>query len=118
MKGLVLSILCFLALHAGALAQYSSQQTIRPVDLSMHLEQPVIQEELVIINYNLPYGGVVELKVFDKNKRLMWRNQYINIDGENRIRFKKSSLKPGNYTIWLLYKGRESELTLTIPPKS
>ncbi|MBX3101386.1 MAG: hypothetical protein KF690_02655 [Bacteroidetes bacterium] len=109
----------FLLLNTGLapmlLAQYKSQQTIRPVDLSMHVEKPVIQEDVVVLNYNLPYGGVVELKIYDKNRKLMWRNQYINVDGSNRIRFKKTSLRPGNYTLWLLYKGREEEIPLVIP---
>ena len=57
------------------------------------------------LNYLLAYGGVVELRIFSAEGDLVWRNQYLNDRGENRIRLKTIAFAQGSeYAIQLNYK--------------
>lgn len=107
-------ILLLLPASLAAQTKYKSHQTIRPVELNMHLEQPMLAEGIVTLQYTLPYGGVVEVRLLNEEKKILWQNQYINNDGQNKIRFKSKTLSPGTYTIWVLYKGRTEERKLVI----
>jgi hypothetical protein len=61
--------------------------------------------DYLTMDYRLPFGGMVELRVFSDEGKLVWQNQYINRRGENRIRLKSNAFAPGNsYTIQLNYK--------------
>ncbi len=66
--------------------------------------------DYVIIEYALPYTGMGELRLFDgTTKRQVFRDQYIQAIGDNRIRLKTTAFKPGTaYTFQLTFKGRDT----------
>lgn len=64
-----------------------------------------IGEQFVLLNYELPYGGVVELRIYKEESTLVWQNQYVNDRGENTIRLKSTAFESGvPYTLQLNYK--------------
>lgn len=64
-----------------------------------------IKESVVEINYELPYSGIVEIRLFNESGKKIWQSQYINSYGENRILLKKSAFVSGNsYSYTLNYK--------------
>jgi len=77
-----------------------------------------IAGERVAIRYEVDYGGVVELQVFQgaENERI-YRNQYINRRGENVIYLKARAFEPGlTYVIQLDYKQETFRKELWIDP--
>lgn len=64
-----------------------------------------IGDQFVVLNYELPYDGMVELRIFTDEETLVWKNQYVNERGENVIRLKSTAFKVGRqYTFQLNYK--------------
>jgi hypothetical protein len=64
---------------------------------------------LATINYNLPYSGMVELRVLSPEGKQIFTEQYIGKIGDNRIRLRTAPLKPGRHTFYLWYKGKETQ---------
>jgi hypothetical protein len=63
----------------------------------------------VVLPYELPYGGVVELKVYqgDTTGQMVHQDNFIQEPGDNRIRLKTKAFKVGQaYTAILIYKGK------------
>jgi hypothetical protein len=63
----------------------------------------------VVLPYELPYGGVVELRVYqgDTTGQMVYQDNYIQEPGNNRIRLKAKAFKAGQaYTAILVYKGK------------
>jgi hypothetical protein len=70
-----------------------------------------LEGDYLTMDYKLPFGGMVEVRVFAPNGDLVWQNQYIHPRGENRIRLKAAAFETGNsYTIQLNYKREEYKL--------
>ena len=64
-----------------------------------------IGEEFVVLNYELPFDGMVELRIFTDEATLVWKNQYVNERGVNAIRLKSAAFESGHfYTLQLNYK--------------
>ena len=69
--------------------------------------------DFLTMDYRLPFGGMVELRIFSKEGKLVWQNQYINRRGENQIRLKADAFETGSvYTIQLNYKEDEYRLNV------
>jgi len=98
-------------LGAGvAQAQSSGPVTAHmPLDLTLQLKENVITPDKVIIRYSIPYDGMVEFRLFDAEQELIWRDQYIQLNGENEIRLKQTALPGGEYAYTITYKGRPTE---------
>ena len=75
-----------------------------------------ISDKYVVINYKIPYNGMVEISLFDKEGEKVWANQYPNNSGENRIALKLAAFKQGTtYAYTLNYKTDQVKETLIIP---
>ena len=93
--------------YANATERYSNQQGAPEFEF---LGQK-LDSDYLTMDYKLPYGGVVELRVFGMDGGLIWQNQYIHPRGENQIRLKAEAFETGNtYTIQLNYKTEEFKL--------
>ena len=58
--------------------------------------------------YSIPYGGMVEVRIFDAEGSMIWRNQYVREKGEHRLNLKKTVFEPGqSYSIQMNYKQDE-----------
>jgi hypothetical protein len=67
--------------------------------------------DYLTMDFKIPYGGVVEVRIFAPDGNLVWQNQYIQPRGENRIRLKAGAFEMGNtYTVQLNYKTDEYKL--------
>lgn len=63
----------------------------------------------VTLPYELPYSGVVELRVYqgDTTGQMVHQDNFIQEPGNNRIRLKAKAFKAGQaYTAILVYKGK------------
>lgn len=79
------------------------------LELPLILKQAESDGSLVTLPYELPYGGMVELRLFqgDSSGKLVYQENYIQNPGDNRIRLKAKAFKPGEpYTAILTYKGK------------
>lgn len=87
-----------------------------PTDSKIALKGVEIDDSYVYINYELPYSGMVELKLFDGEGEKIYANQYTNQFGENRIVLRRNAFTKGNtYAYQLNYKTDEVKETLMIP---
>lgn len=70
-----------------------------------------LDHDYLTMDFKLPYGGIVEVRIFSSEGDLVWQNQYIQPRGENRIRLKAGAFETGNtYTVQLNYKTEEYKL--------
>lgn len=71
----------------------------------------------VVIKYDIPFDGMIEIRLFDKDGTKIWQGQYTNTFGENEIRLKRSKFVPGEpYSYRLNYKEDQFSGNLVIPP--
>lgn len=64
-----------------------------------------VDEQLVNLNYEIPYGGVVELHLYDETGNRIWYNTYDNDRGTHTISMKRAAFRSGLvYTFHLKYK--------------
>lgn len=64
----------------------------------------------MLISYLIPFDGVVEVKLYNKDGRRIWREQYDRPQGENIIKLKIDKLEPGEeYKYTVFYKGHLME---------
>ncbi|MCB9231768.1 MAG: hypothetical protein H6581_08895 [Bacteroidia bacterium] len=99
-----LFILLLLAGNQSVQAQSLSEGS-RVVDSKIAFKGYDIKESVVELNYELPYSGIVEIRLFNDMGEKIWQSQYINSYGENRILLKKSAFHPGDsYSYTLNYK--------------
>lgn len=76
-----------------------------------------ISNGLIVINYSIPFGGVVEFRLFDHEGKQIWQNQYNNNLGDNRIVLRASKLTPGaSYAYQMVYKRNMIMQNLDMPP--
>ena len=68
------------------------------------------------LKYDIPYNGVVELRLFDPKGVKIFQNYYINEFGKNSIVLKRNKFIPGeSYVCVLNYKIDEIKQTIVIP---
>jgi len=83
----------------------SFSQKMKP---DLKLIRHEITGESMAIFYSINLGGMVELRVYNDDKKLIFRDQYINdkidkVKGQ-AIKVKLKNMKPGQYTYTLTYK--------------
>ena len=87
------------------------------VDARLDLKATEFQGAFIVINYEIPYSGVVEIRLFDESGQKIWQSQYADTFGANKIVMKASKFNPGEtYSYQLNYKRDEVKNTLVIPP--
>ena len=118
LKNLVHSILIVMALSLfGSLHAQSLNEGARLVDARIDLKETAVKGSFVVIEYEIPYSGMVEIRLFDKMGNKIWQNQYPDQYGENRIVLKASKFHPGEtYTYALNYKKDEVKEKIIVPP--
>ena len=105
-----------LCLSASAYAQAPSRGS-HIVDARLDLKATEFQGAFIIINYEIPYSGVVEIRLFNEAGQKVWQNQYPDTFGPNKIVMKASKFNPGEtYSYQLNYKRDEVKNNLVIPP--
>lgn len=62
----------------------------------------------ILIEYSIPFEGVVDLELMDATEKIIYRNQYANRPGDNSIKFSTKPLVEGKYFYALYYKGKET----------
>jgi hypothetical protein len=87
------------------------------VDAKLALKGAEVQGSYVVISYEIPYSGMVEIRLFNSGGEKIWQNQYADTFGKNRIVLKASKFNPGEtYAYQLNYKRDEVKETIVIPP--
>lgn len=95
-------ILCTVLFGSGVI-QASGQQS-SPVE-GIVMKGYEISERLVTINFSIPHGGMVEIRIYDETEKLIWRDQKVKASGDNKVVFKTAAFKQGQkYVIQLDYK--------------
>ncbi len=88
------------------------------VDCKLTLKQHRITPETIFIDYTINFGGMVELRIYNNDNKLVYREQYIisKVDLKNghSIKIKNGLLKPGKYNYQLDYKTKTVKNNLTI----
>jgi hypothetical protein len=109
------------ALWAFCLISTLNAQTDKPVVTtpthshapSKNADDPLIFKSIknegthILIEYTIPFEGVVDLELMDVSEKIIYRNQYANRSGDNSIKFSTKPLKEGKYFYSLFYKGNE-----------
>ncbi len=79
------------------------------IELPLVLKPVGADESFILLPYELPYSGMVELRLYegDSTGRLLFQENYIQNPGDNRIRLKAKAFKSGKaYLAILTYKGK------------
>lgn len=91
----------------------------RLVDAKLDYQGHELKGAYVVINYEIPYSGVVEIRLFDQDGEKIWQNQYAHSYGTNQIVLKAGKFHPGEtYAYRLNYKRDEITSDLVIPPSN
>lgn len=94
----------------------SSKKLIyKPVDTAPTLGNVNANQERLEIEYNVPFPGVCEFKVYGPDSVKVYHQQYITARGGNHIRIKTSKLKTGKHTFTIGYKGHLIESEFNMP---
>lgn len=67
--------------------------------------EELINDELLKLDFDLPFSGVVEFKLQDTKGHLLWENFYDDPSGHNHITLRLSKLKAGAYHYDMVFKG-------------
>jgi hypothetical protein len=87
------------------------------VDARIAVQSTEVQGSNLIISYEIPYSGMVELRLFDADGHKIWQNQYADTFGKNRIVLKASKFNPGTtYAYQLNYKRDQVTQNFVVPP--
>ncbi|MCZ2355334.1 MAG: hypothetical protein LC115_01390 [Bacteroidia bacterium] len=116
MRWILLTFFFCLSLSTNLLAQNSK----KPIDTSLKIKQHRLTPDFVYIDYSIPLGGMVEVKIFNAENTRVWREQYIRSksgDATVKIPIKTKSGKilftPGSYNYTMNYKGVISKSSFT-----
>jgi hypothetical protein len=109
--------LFFLLTLVGATAHaQTGKHSPRVIDAKIEMIGTNISGSSVVINYKLPYSGMVEIRLFDNKGIQIWQNQYDDDLGENKIILKAAKFEPGEtYAFILNYKRDEVRDVLIVP---
>lgn len=112
----IIAMLLVLFSAVGLRAQSLNQGT-HIIDAKLALKGVEVQGSHVIISYEIPYSGMVEIRLYDSEGQKIWQSQYADTFGKNRIILKATKFHPGEtYAYQLNYKRDEVKETLVIPP--
>lgn len=85
-------------------------------DAQLQLKGCEFRGAYVVINYEIPYNGMVEIRLFDQGGEKVWQGQYAHNHGENRIVLRREKFHSGEtYAFVLNYKTDEIREQLHIP---
>ena len=111
-SGMAMLLFAFLGLHAQTVIR---KPTI--VDARIALKGAEVQGSYIVITYEIPYSGMVEIRLFDENGQKIWQNQYADTFGKNKIVLKASKFNPGQtYAYQLNYKRDQVTQNFVVPP--
>lgn len=117
---LTFKILTFLIFFAGLGSQVSAQSFSEGshfVEADLDLKGAEVRGNYIVINYVIPYSGMVEIRLFNEDGEKIWQNQYADKWGENTIVLRRSKFHPGQtYAFVLNYKKDEIRELLVVPP--
>ena len=83
--------------------------------MMIHITGHSIQGNYLIITYDIDYPGMTKVKLFNGNKELLWRSQYVDDkEGEHRLVLKASVLNPGNYVFEFDYKNQKQSYPISM----
>jgi hypothetical protein len=106
-----------LLLPAAALKAQSLNEGTHVVEAKLALKGTEVKGSFVVISYEIPYSGMVEIRLFNAGGQKIWQNQYADTFGKNRIVLNASKFNPGEtYAYQLNYKRDEVKETIVIPP--
>jgi hypothetical protein len=109
-------LFAFLFVTGSALMAQARNEGSRLVDARLAMKGTEINENYIFINYEIPYSGMVEIRLFDGSGQQIWQNQYDHSYGENRIVLRASKFNPGEtYAYVLNYKRDMVRETLIVP---
>lgn len=117
-KWLKISLLvsAFFLLGLGGYSQAMMNDGTHLVDSKLTLKGVEFSGDYVIINYEIPYNGMVEIRLFNKAGDKIWQSQYVNKWGPNRIVMKAGKFVSGEtYAYQLNYKTDEVSSQILIP---
>ncbi len=86
------------------------------IDAHIDFKGQEISNGFIIINYSLPFSGMVEFRLYDNEGTQIWQNQYPNEVGDNKIVLRASKLTAGKtYAYQMVYKKDVFMQNLEIP---
>lgn len=91
-----------------------AQERNEELDTRLTLKEHVMDGEFMRIKYEIPFDGMVEIRLYNEQDELVWRSQYIQTIGENEIRLRANRLPAGTYTYELSYKGNKTHNSFTV----
>ena len=112
----ILAVLAVLFCSTALQAQSVNHGT-HVVEAKLDLKGAEVQGSYLIISYEIPYSGMVEIRLFNEGGQKIWQNQYADTFGKNKIVLKASKFNPGEtYAYQLNYKRDEVKEKIVIPP--
>lgn len=112
----IIALLIFM-LSSLAVQSQVKNEGVHVVDAKIALKGAEVQGSFVVISYEIPYSGMVEIRLFNEGGEKIWQNQYADSFGKNSITLKASKFNPGEtYAYQLNYKRDQVTKTLVIPP--
>lgn len=113
------TISLFLIFGGNASAQTAAGGQDMYVDASLEVKGYEFRGEYVVITYEIPYSGIVEIRLFDDKDQQVWQNQYTDKWGENTIVLRRSAFNEGHtYGYVINYKRDEVRDKMVIPAHS
>lgn len=87
------------------------------VEAHLDFKSAEVRDNHVVISYVIPYSGMVEIRLFDKDGEKVWQNQYADTMGENTVFLRRAKFNPNQtYTLVFNYKKDEIRELLVVPP--
>jgi hypothetical protein len=62
---------------------------------NFRVDSPLVDAQAVEFNYYAPYPGMTKVLLFDAQGHLVWRGQYIDPEGNNKLRLRSNYLETG-----------------------
>lgn len=120
MKGLFISIIAILMggifLPSNAYAQESlKKQKAKETDTSPAVKEVIADREHLKITYQVPFEGVMELKIYNSDSIQIYHENHIAILGLNSFRVKFKNPKSGSHSYLMEYKGHQLTGKFDIP---
>lgn len=83
--------------------------------MMFHITGHSFQGNYLIITYDIDYPGMTKVKLFNGNKELLWRSQYVDDkQGAHKLVLKASILDPGNYIFEFDYKNQKQSYPISM----
>jgi hypothetical protein len=112
----IVAVLIALLIAGGLKAQSVNQRT-KSLEAKIALKGAEVKGNYLFITYEIPYSGVVEIRLFDSAGQRIWQNQYADTFGKNSIILNASKFNPGEtYAYQLNYKRDQIREAIVIPP--